>query len=141
MSPPNVSLILVMVCFWITFWLAQKLIIKPVGDAVAERTKRIKTAEAAWESKHQEYLSATTRLEGEMEEAARAAARIRADVRNEALDRRQELLTAARERADARLAEAMEGLEADAAAARTDLRRRAQELSRVLASQLLGREV
>jgi F0F1-type ATP synthase membrane subunit b/b' len=141
MTPPNLSLILVMVCFWITFWLAQKLIIKPVGDVVAERNKRIETAEAAWESKHQEYLSATSRLEGEMEEAARAAARIRSEVRDQALEQRQELLGAARERADARLAEAMESLTADAAAARTELRRQAQELSKMLASQLLGREV
>jgi F0F1-type ATP synthase membrane subunit b/b' len=141
MTPPNLSLILVMVCFWVTFWLAHKLIIKPVGDVVRERNRRIDSAESAWASKHEEYLSATSRLEHEMDEAARAAGRIRTEYRNQATEERQQQLAAAREKADARLAEAMDALGSDAEAARADLRRRAEELARILASQLLQREV
>ena len=29
MQPPNFSLIIVMVCFWLTYWLIQKFLLKP----------------------------------------------------------------------------------------------------------------
>ena len=74
MQPPNLSLIIVMVCFWICFWLIQKFLLKPVGAVLAERRGRIEGAETEWQSKHQEYLDETARLESELEKAAKAAA-------------------------------------------------------------------
>ncbi len=141
MQPPNFSLIIVMVCFWLTFWLIQKFLLKPVGAVLSERRSRIEGAESEWQSKHQEYLDETARLESELEEAAKAAAKVRNDHQQQALDRRQATLTTARQLADGRLDEAMGILETEASAARTDLQTRARELARVFASQLLGREV
>ena len=141
MSPPNLSLVVVMVCFWVTFWLVQKFLITPLGATIAERQQRVDGAAEAWQSKHEEYLSATSRLESEMEEAAREAAKLRSERRQEALQGREERLRAARQEADGRLTDALGELEADATAAREELRRRAQELAKVFASQLLGREV
>lgn len=141
MQPPNFSLIIVMVCFWLTFWLIQKFLLKPVGAVLAERSRRIEGAEAEWQSKHQEYLDETARLESELEAAAKAAAAIRNDHHQQSLDRRQATLDAARQLANGRLDEAMETLNTDAAAARVELQSRARELARVFASQLLGREV
>jgi F0F1-type ATP synthase membrane subunit b/b' len=141
MNPPNLSLIIVMVCFWLTFWLVQRFLLKPVGAVLAERSRRIEGAETEWQSKHQEYLDTTARLESELEEAARAAAKVRNDHRLQALDRRQSALDAARQTAEGRLDEAMGVLETEANAARTDLQTRARELARIFASQLLGREV
>ena len=141
MQPPNFSLIIVMVCFWLTFWLIQKFLLKPVGAVLSERRSRIEGAENEWQSKHQEYLDETARLESELEEAAKAAAKVRNDHQQQALDRRQATLTTARQLADGRLDEAMGVLETEASAARTDLQARARERARVFASQLLGREV
>jgi F0F1-type ATP synthase membrane subunit b/b' len=141
MQPPNYSLVIVMVCFWLTFWLIQKFLLKPVGGVLAERKRRIEGAENEWQSKHQEYLDETARLESELEEAAKAAAKARNDHRQAALDRRQAALETARQQADGKLDEAMAVLETDATAARSDLQTRARELARVFASQLLGREV
>jgi F0F1-type ATP synthase membrane subunit b/b' len=141
MQLPNYSLIIVMVCFWLTFWLVQKFLLRPVGAVLEERRQRIDGAETEWQNKHQEYLNETARLESELEEAAKAAAAVRNEQRQGALDRRQALLETARQQADGRLDQAMSELETEAAAARTDLHARARELARVFASQLLGREV
>jgi F0F1-type ATP synthase membrane subunit b/b' len=141
MQPPNLSLIIVMVCFWLTFWLVQKFLLKPVGSVLAERNRRIEGAETEWQTKHQEYLDTTARLETELEEAARAAAKVRNDHRQAALDRRQAALDGARQEADGRLDQAMEVLQSQVGTAREELKARANELARIFASQLLGREV
>lgn len=141
MQPPNFSLLIVMVCFWLTFWLIQKFLLKPVGGVLAERKGRIEGAENEWQSKHQEYLDETARLETELENAAKGAAKVRNDLRQQALDRRQAVLTTARQQADGKLDEAMSVLASEADAARTDLKVSATELARVYASKLLGREV
>jgi len=141
MQPPNFSLLIVMVCFWLTFWLIQKFLLKPVGGVLAERKGRIEGAENEWQSKHQEYLDETARLETELENAAKGAARVRNDLRQQALDRRQAVLTTARQQADGKLDEAMGVLADEAAAARAELKASAVELARVYASKLLGREV
>ena len=127
MQPPNFSLIIVMVCFWLTFWLIQKFLLKPVGSVLSERRSRIEGAENEWQSKHQV--------------AAKAAAKVRNDHQEQALDRRQATLTTARQMADGKLDEAMAVLETDATAARADLQTRARELAKLFATRLLDREV
>jgi F0F1-type ATP synthase membrane subunit b/b' len=141
MQPPNFSLIIVMVCFWICFWLIQKFLLKPVGGVLAERRDRIEGAEAEWQSKHQEFLAETARLESELEAAAKAAAKVRNDHRQAALDRRQAALDTARQQADGKLDEAMAVLEREATAARNELKASARGLAQLYASRLLGREV
>ena len=141
MQPPNFSLVIVMVCFWLTFWLIQKFLLKPVGAVLAERRGRIEGAENEWQSKHQEYLDETARLESGLETAAKAAAKVRNDLRQQALDRRQALLGTARQQADGKLDEAMDVLAGEAETARAELKARANELARLYASKLLGREV
>ncbi len=141
MQPPNLSLVIVMICFWISFWLIQRFLLKPIEAVLAERRRRIEGAEAEWHAKHQEYLAETARLESELEDAAKSAAKTRNDLRQQALDRRQAVLDTARQKADGKLDQAMATLDTDAAAARADLEARARELAALYASRLLGREV
>ena len=141
MNPPNLSLVLVMVCFWATLWLVRRFLIHPVGLALEERHRRIDGAQREWTTKHEAFLASVARVEGELEDAAREAAQIRAQARQRAQDARQQALEEVRGRADTRFAEALHSLESDAAAARDDLRRRAEDLARLLAGRLLGREV
>ena len=141
MQPPNVSLVIVMVCFWISFWLIQKFLLKPVGGVLAERKRRIEGAEVEWQSKHQAYLDETARLESELESAAKAAAKVRSDHRQQALDRRQAILDTARQQADAKLDEALAALDTEAGAARAELEVESRRLAAEYAGKLLGREV
>lgn len=141
MSPPNLSLVLIMICFWITMWLVFRYLIQPVGRVLAERQRRLDGSQAAWDAANGDSRTATERLERELEKAARAAAEVRSEHRQRALDDRQQQLEGARQEADQRLGRALEDLEKAAADARVDLRERARELATLFASQLLGREV
>jgi F-type H+-transporting ATPase subunit b len=141
MTPPNLSLLLIMICFWCTMWLVHRFLIKPVGAVLEERRSRVSQATQGWETTHQEYLAATARLEAEIQNAAREAARVRAEHRQQALDRRQQTLDRAREEADDRLGAALIALDGEATAARSELQARAGELARLFATRLLGREV
>jgi len=141
MSPPNLSLLFIMVCFWLTMWLVYKYLIVPIGRVLAERKRRLDDAQADWDSTHAEYLEATERLEHEMLEAARSAASNRAERRQQALTARQKTLEAARQQADQQLEAALTELDGAATKARDELQDRARELAGLFASQLLGREV
>ena len=141
MTPPNLSILFIMVCFWVAYWLVKRFLIGPVGEVVAERTRRIDGAEAQYTAKHEESLSATARIEAELDEAAREAGRIRSAHRQRAMEERQQRLDASRATADDRLADALATLDGEAGAARDELRRQAKTLARTLAGRLLEREV
>lgn len=141
MTPPNLSLLLIMICFWCTMWLVHRFLIKPVGAVLEERQGRIGQAAQSWEATHQEYLAATARLEAEIQNAAREASRVRGEHRQQALDRRQASLEAAHADADDRLGAALVALDAQTTAARGELRAHAAELARLFAARLLGRRV
>jgi F-type H+-transporting ATPase subunit b len=141
MTPPNLSLLFVMVCFWATLWLVYRFLIRPVGTVVTERRRRIDDAQQEWAAKNEEYLAAVARVEEEVSQAAREAARIRATARESAMAERQSSLDNARARADERLGGVLDTMAKEAETARQDLRRRAEELARLLAGRLLGREL
>ncbi len=141
MTPPNVSLVLVMVCFWMTLWLVHRFLIRPVGRTLAERRHRIVTAQDEWSARNEEHLAAVARIEAELDEAAHAAGQARAALRQDAMDARQTTLETAKARADARLVDAVDGLNRTAEEARAELRNTARALARMLAERLLAREV
>ena len=141
MSPPNYSLILIMICFWVSYWLVKRFLIDRLGAVVAERQSRVDSAEAEWSRRHGAYLEATAKLEARLEEAARAGSRRRAELRQEAMEERQRRLEAARATAEKRLAGALEELDGAAREARRELEAAASGLARMLASRLLEREV
>lgn len=140
MTPPNVSIVLIMFCFWVTLWLVNRFLIRPVDTVLNQRHGRIDDAQKAWGAKNEELLSATGRIEDELVEAARAAAKMRETCRTEAQQEKQQQLHAARDEAERRLKLSLAGLSQDAEKARTELRERAEGLSREFAQRLLGRE-
>ena len=141
MTPPNLSLLFVMVCFWMTLWLVQRYLIRPVGAVVDDRQLRLDDAQQELTAKNEEHLAAVAQVEEELGAAAREAGRVRAEARQEAMSKRQKGLADARARADERLLEVLDGLTKDTEAARAELRHQAEELARLLASRLLGREM
>ena len=141
MTPPDLSLFFVMVCFWMTLWLVQRFLIRPVGAVADERQPRLDDAQREWAVKNEEHLAAVARVEDELGKAAKEAGRVRAEARQEAMNERQKGLTDARARADERLVSVLGGLDREAEAARAELRRQAEELARLLAGRLLGREI
>lgn len=141
MTSPNVSLLFIMVCFWVTMWIVYRFLVRPVGATLDERSRRVDGARQEWAARDEEYRAAVTRIEGEVQDAAREAAAIRAESRQRAMDQRQEQLERARSSADERLVTFLDTLEGEAEAARAELRRSAEELGRRLAGRLVGREL
>ena len=141
MTPPNLSLVFVMICFWLTLWLVHRFLILPMRAVLEERAGRIDGAEKQWAAKNAELESATQRLQEEIDEAARSAAKTRDRFRREAQESRQARLDAVREKADGQLKNAINELTRDEDNARAELRTRAKELAAVFAGRLLGREV
>ncbi len=141
MTPPNLSLVLIMVCFWATLFLVYRFLIVPVNRVLDERNGRIDGAEKEWVERNDDYLAATARLEEELAEAGRQAAAIRDKHRQEAQATRQTKLDETRHHADERLQAALVELSRDEETARTELRKQAEVLARVFAARLLGREV
>jgi len=141
MTPPNLSLLFVMVCFWMTLWLVQRYLIRPVGAVVDDRQRRLDDAQQEWTAKNEEHLAAVARVEEEMRAAAKEAGRVRAEARQEAMSERHKGLADARARADDRLVAVLDGLTQETEAARAELRQQAEELARLLAGRLLGREM
>ncbi|MEJ2189029.1 MAG: hypothetical protein P8Y93_06345, partial [Acidobacteriota bacterium] len=95
MTPPNVSLILIMVCFWATLWLVNRFLIRPVGETLAERRSRVEGAQEEWSARNEEHLAAVSRIEAELDGAARDASQARAALRQDAMDARQHALETA----------------------------------------------
>ncbi|TFG39060.1 MAG: hypothetical protein E4H44_02810 [Candidatus Aminicenantes bacterium] len=141
MSPPNASLVLIMVCFWMTLWLVQRFLIRPVSAVLDDRRRRIDGAKQEWSARNEEYLAAVARIEDQVLNAARDASKSRAEARQRAMDARQTAMETARARADERPTSVVDGLDKDAEAARGDLRHQAEELARLLAGRLIGREM
>ncbi len=138
----DLSLILVMVCFWMTLWLVHRFLIRPVGAVVDDRRRRIEGAQQEWTARNEEYLGAIAEVENELESAAKESGKgpqrgpgtRHGHTVKSALER-------ARADADERLGSVLDTLGKDADTARADLRRRAEELARLLAGRLLGREM
>ncbi len=141
MTPPNLSIVLIMLCFWVTLWLVNRYLIRPVNTVLDQRHSRIDDAQKDWTSKNEELLSATARIEDELIEAARTAATTRETYRIQAQQEKQHQLDTARNDAEERLDGALTRLSQDAENARTDLRKQAEDLARDFAQRLLGREV
>ena len=141
MTPPNLSIVLIMLCFWVTLWLVNRYLIRPVNTVLDQRHERIDGAQKAWTAKNEDLLSATARIEDELVEAARAAAKTRETYRVQAQQEKQHQLDTARNDAEERLDGALTRLSQDAENARTDLRKQAEDLARDFAQRLLGREV
>ena len=85
----DLSLILVMVCFWMTLWLVQRFLIRPVGAVIDDRRRRIDGAQQEWTARNEEYLGAIAEVENELVSAAKESARVRNEARERAMANRQ----------------------------------------------------
>ncbi len=141
MTPPNLSLLMIMICFWLTLWLVNRYLIVPIQGVLDQRASRIDGATQGWLDQQEALRAATERLEEELAEAARRAAALKAEKRQAAISAREARLAAARERAEEKLSSAVAGLAEDAEKARIELKDRAEALAAELAGRLLGREV
>ena len=140
-SPPNYSLLLIMACFWLVYFLVSSLLIKPLGTLIDERERRVREARDTVEKARQGFDDTMTRCERELAVVASSAQKERAELRGAGEAARRASLEAAREKGQVRLATLGQEIQQSSAVAQSELRNRAEILSRELAERLLGRRL
>lgn len=140
-TPPNLSLLLIMACFWLVYWLIATQLVRPLGRVLDERARRISETRDRLAAVEARLAEAMTRCERDLGVAAGEAQKERAAQRAAGEAARRARLEAARTEGHQRLAALAAELDAASRDARTQLRERGTGLARDLAERLLGRRL
>jgi F-type H+-transporting ATPase subunit b len=137
----NLTLVIQMIVFGITVWIAMKFVWPLLQGPLEERAKKIASGLAAAEKGQQDFAQAEARAEAVIEEA-----RTRANQIIDAASRRSnEIVEAAKQSAqtegDRLLASAKQQIELEASKAREELRKQVADLTVRSAAKVLGREI
>lgn len=138
---PNLSLLLIMACFWAVFFLVSSQLVKPLGALLEERKRIVREGAELLGAAQNEARQALARCEQQLTEAAVEGQRERLAQRQQGEAARRARLDAAREEGHQRLAQLAAELDQVSREARSHLRDRSRELALDLASRLLGRRL
>jgi F-type H+-transporting ATPase subunit b len=137
----NLTLVIQMVVFALTVWIAMKYVWPMLQGPLDERAKKIATGLAAAEKGQQDAAQAEARAESVVREARERANQIL----DAASKRSNEIVEAAKQAAqsegDRLIASAKQQIELEASKAREELRKQVAELTVRTASKVLGREI
>jgi F-type H+-transporting ATPase subunit b len=137
----NSTLVIQMVVFALTVWVAMKFVWPMIQGPMDERAKKIAAGLAAAEKGQQDLSQAEARAEKLIQEARERANQII----DAASKRSNELVESAKQSALAEgqrlVAAAKQQIELDASKAREELRRQVAELTVRSAAKVLGREI
>lgn len=117
------------------------IIFKPMLTMLSEREKNIHGFRKEAELLQEEVSAKLSELEGRLADARAEASVERARLRSEAQSAEQEILAAARQRADALLEEARKEIATERAAAEAQIEATLGDLSQRIAGRVLGRQV
>lgn len=137
----NLTLVIQMVVFALTVWIAMKFVWPMLYGLLEERQKKIAQGLAAAEKGQQDAVQAEARAEAVVQEA-----RERANQIIDAASRRSnEIVESARQSAQAEgdrlIAAAKQQIELEASKAREELRKQVADLTVRSAAKVLGREI
>ena len=141
MQLPDLSLLLVMVVFWATFWVLRASLFRPLGRILEAREEEAARADRELEAGLERERVTLAEIDARLTAARQRAMAAREKARQEAAARRNAVLDEARDRARAQVAAAQERLEADIARARGELKTSVASTAREIATQTLGRKV
>ena len=140
-SPPNLSLVLIMACFWLVYLLVSTQFLKPVGALLDQREQVLRTARVTFAQAKDRLNEAITGCERDLAQAATEGQKVRTALRAEGEVARRATLDAARQRGQERLAALGGELATVTDEARAVLRAKSGELARSLAERLLERRI
>jgi F-type H+-transporting ATPase subunit b len=140
-APPNLSLLLIMACFWLVYALVRTQFVTPLGKVLDERERRIREGRDTLATAQERVSAALASCERELATAASEASKQRTALRAEGETVRRARLEQARAQATERLLALAQDLDEAARAARGELRKGAETLARELAERLMGRRL
>lgn len=138
---PDLSLVAVMVIFWINYFVVKRFFLVPINAVIEEREHEAKTAERLHEEALAKFNDATAKMEEQLHIAKREAGTVREQYRGEAASYRNDVVTRTTNEAKSVVAEAASRLERDVKEARDTIVREAESLARLAAERILGRAV
>lgn len=144
-APPVIDIdgtVLVQFAIFIAMFIVlRQFLFKPYMKMRDDRAHRISSAEATADETQKRAAAIEKQVKEKMDKARQSADDERLKLQHEGRQREEELLAAARERAQGRIRATREQVAAQVSQAQTELAQRAEVLSKVLATKLLGREV
>jgi F0F1-type ATP synthase membrane subunit b/b' len=140
-SPPNLSLLLIMACFWLVYFLVSSQFLKPVGALLDQRESQVRSARETFDEAKEALSDAIARCERELAQAASEGQKTRASLRAEGETARRAKLDTARAQGQERLAALAGELTTVTDEARAALRAASGDLARALAERLVERRI
>lgn len=139
LAPPDLSLLLIMACFWVVYWLVSSQLVRPLGALLDERSRRADEARRVLTDAQTALAETLAWYEEQLAAVTAEEQRRRTALRSEGEAARRARLEAAREAGQHRLAQLGEELQAAGELARRQLQEQAPTLARELAERILGR--
>lgn len=138
---PDLSLLVIMVIFWLNYVVVRKFFLQPINTVMEQREHETKSAEQIYEESLGRFNEATTKMEAELHTARREATQVREKFRAEAAERRNAMIEKTSAEAKATVGEAEQQLEKDVDVARNRIKTESESLARMAAERILGRPV
>ncbi|MGZ7079642.1 MAG: F0F1 ATP synthase subunit B family protein [Thermoanaerobaculia bacterium] len=138
---PDLSLLAIMVIFWLNYVVVRKFFLRPINDVIEAREHETKTAETIFEQAMTHFQEATAKIEAQLTTARREASQLREQFRSEAAEFRNSVIEKTSNEARATVGEAEKRLEADVALARKKIASETESLARLAAERILGRSL
>lgn len=138
---PDLSLLVIMVIFWLNYIVVRKFFLQPINAVMEQREHETKSAEQIYEESLGRFNEATTRMEAQLHAARRDATQVRDKFRAEAAEHRNAMIEKTSAQARTSVGEAEQRLEKDVEAARNQIKTESESLARMAAERILGRAV
>ena len=138
---PDLSLLVIMVIFWLNYVVVRKFFLQPINTVMEQREHEKKSAEQLYEESLGRFNDATSKMEAELHTARRAATQVRDKFRAEAAEHRNAMIEKTSAQAKATVGEAEQQLEKDVDVARDRIKTESESLARMAAERILGRAV
>ena len=138
---PDLSLLAIMVIFFINYIVVSKFFLRPVNEVLEARETEVRGANEVYEASMARFNEATARMEEQLHVARREASTVRDQFRAEAATHRTGVIQKTHAEAETIVASADASLTAHVAEARTNIVKDSEGLAHLAAERILGRAV
>ena len=138
---PDLSLLAIMVIFFINYIVVSKFFLRPVNEVLEARETEVRGANEVYEASMARFNEATARMEEQLHIARREASNVRDRFRAEAATHRTGVIQKTHAEAETIVRGADATLTSHVAEARKNIVKDSEGLARLAAGRILGRAV
>ncbi|MEO6259309.1 MAG: hypothetical protein ABIP63_03130 [Thermoanaerobaculia bacterium] len=138
---PDLSLLAIMVIFFINYLVVSKFFLRPINEVLEAREAEVRGANEVYEASMARFNEATARMEEQLHVARREASSVRDRFRAEAATHRTAVIQKTQAEAETIVKSATATLTSHVAEARTNIVKESEGLAHLAAERILGRSV